>query len=83
MDYRTTLAIEVRDLAKRCGIKIKAVAGRLGLDSVRNFNYWCKGQKFPSHEHVALLVQVRQELAEIDQGMNRFGGRKAYLEKMR
>ena len=83
MDYRTTLAIEVRDLARRCGIKTKDVAKKLGLESVRNFNYWCKGKKFPSHEHVALLEQVRQKLVEIDHLMDWFGGRKAYLDKMR
>ena len=86
MDYRTALAIEVRDLAKHCGIRRKDVAYRLGLQSMRNLNYWCKGVKdgkpfFPSLEHIGLLERAKEHLKIIDRHMNWFGGRKAYLER--
>lgn len=81
MDYRTALAVEVRDLAKRCGIKRQAVARRLGLKTVRNFNYWCNGTKYPSPEHIEALTEIRRRLVIIDEQMLWFG-RKAYLEKM-
>lgn len=81
MDYRTALAVEVRDLAKRCGIKRMDVAYRLGLKSVRNLNYWCNGEKFPSDKHIEALTKIRKRLVIVDEQMLWFG-RKAYLQKM-
>lgn len=85
-DYRTILAVEVRDLAKRCGIRRKDVAHRLGLKTVRNLNYWCKGEKdgkpfLPSPEHIEALSEIRRRLVIVDEQMIWFG-RKAYLQKM-
>lgn len=84
MDYRTALAIEVKDLAKHCGIKRRDVAYRLGLRTMRNLNYWCKGVKdgypfFPSTEHIGLLQRALEHLKVINHHMDWFGGRKAYL----
>lgn len=81
MDYRTALAVEVRDLAKRCGIKRRDVAHKLGLKTVRNLNYWCEGTKFPSAEHIEALTEIRKRLVIVDDQMLWFG-RKAYLQKM-
>jgi len=81
MDYRTALAIEVRDLAKRCGIKRQNVAHRLGLKSVYKLNCWCEAKKFPSPKHIKALNKVRRRLVIVDEQMLWFG-RKAYLQKM-
>ena len=88
-DYRQQLTLDVKELAKQCGINYIGVAKFIGLDSVRNLNYWAKGEKdgkpfFPSDKRVGELVKAKQALEKIDRLMDLFpGGRKAALQKKR